>query len=119
MGPAARILSPICRHRSDALTEAARAEPARHPHCRPDTGAGLEWAKYGIIVNAIAPTVVETPMALVGWAGEKGEQAGRDIPVGHFAQPEEIAQAALYLASDAAAIITGETLMTDGGYSMR
>ena len=41
----------------------------------------VEWAPFGITVNAIAPTVVETPMALVGWAGEKGERAKAEIPV--------------------------------------
>ncbi len=79
----------------------------------------LEWARFGITVNAISPTVVETPMSLVGWSGEKGEQARRDIPVGRFAKPEEIAAAAFYLSSDAAAIVTGENLMVDGGYTIR
>ncbi|MEZ5722932.1 MAG: SDR family oxidoreductase [Paracoccaceae bacterium] len=79
----------------------------------------LEWARYGITVNAIAPTVVETPMALVGWAGEKGESAKREIPVGRFAQPSEIAAAAVYLASGDAGIITSETLMADGGFTIR
>lgn len=79
----------------------------------------IEWAGYGITVNAIAPTVVETPMALVGWAGEKGEKAKRDIPVGRFAKPAEIAAAARYLASADAGIITGEVLMADGGFSVK
>lgn len=79
----------------------------------------LEWARFGITVNAISPTVVETPMALVGWAGEKGEKAKREIPVGRFARPEEIAAAAMYLASDLAGIVTGENLIVDGGYTMR
>lgn len=79
----------------------------------------LEWAKFGITVNAISPTVVETPMALVGWAGEKGTRAKKEIPVGRFAMPDEIAQAALYLSSEQAAIITGENLVTDGGYTIR
>ncbi len=79
----------------------------------------IEWAKYGITANAIAPTVVETPMALVGWSGEKGEKARRDIPVGRFARPSEIAAAALYLASAEAGIVNGATLMADGGYSVR
>lgn len=79
----------------------------------------VEWAGFGITVNAIAPTVVETPMALVGWSGEKGEQARRDIPVGRFAQPAEIAAAARYLASVQAGIVTGAVLMADGGYSVR
>ena len=79
----------------------------------------LEWAGHGITVNAISPTVVETPMALIGWSGEKGEQARREIPIGRFARPAEIAAAALYLCSAEAAIITGENLMADGGFTMR
>jgi NAD(P)-dependent dehydrogenase (short-subunit alcohol dehydrogenase family) len=79
----------------------------------------LEWARHGITVNAISPTVVETPMALVGWSGEKGEKARAEIPVGRFARPSEIAAGALYLASDDAAIVTGENLMMDGGYTVR
>ena len=79
----------------------------------------LEWARYGITVNAISPTVVETPMALVGWAGEKGERAKAEIPVGRFAQPAEIAHAALYLASAQAGIVTGENMVLDGGYTIR
>lgn len=79
----------------------------------------LEWAGFGITVNAIAPTVVETPMALVGWSGEKGVKARAEIPVGRFAQPSEIAGAALFLSSADAAMITGETLMVDGGFTIR
>lgn len=79
----------------------------------------LEWARFGITANAIAPTVVETPMALVGWSGEKGVKARREIPVGRFAKPAEIAAAALYLASEDAGIINGETLVADGGYTIR
>lgn len=79
----------------------------------------LEWARYGITVNAISPTVVETPMALVGWAGEKGERARREIPVGRFAKPSEIAAAALYLCSDAAGIVNGANLKADGGNTAR
>ena len=79
----------------------------------------LEWAPFGITANAISPTVVETPMALVGWSGEKGERAKAQIPVGRFARPDEIAETALYLASDGAAIVTGANLMADGGYTIR
>ena len=79
----------------------------------------LEWAQFGITTNAIAPTVVETPMALVGWSGEKGVQARQEIPVGRFAKPSEIAAAAAYLASEDAGIINGETLMADGGFTIR
>ncbi len=77
----------------------------------------VEWAEFGITANAISPTVVETPMALVGWSGEKGEKAKRDIPVGRFAKPSEIAAAALYFASADAGIITGVNLLADGGFT--
>ncbi|MET0167528.1 MAG: SDR family oxidoreductase [Vicinamibacterales bacterium] len=79
----------------------------------------LEWARHGITVNAISPTVVETPMALVGWSGEKGKRMRREIPVGRFARPVEIASAALYLSSSEAGIVNGENLIADGGYSIR
>lgn len=79
----------------------------------------LEWAQFGITTNAIAPTVVETPMALVGWSGERGVKARQEIPVGRFAKPSEIAAAAAYLASEDAGIINGETLMADGGFTIR
>lgn len=79
----------------------------------------IEWAQYGITANAISPTVVETPMALVGWSGEKGERAKKEIPVGRFAKPSEIAAAAMFLASPEAAIINGENMVIDGGFTVR
>jgi NAD(P)-dependent dehydrogenase (short-subunit alcohol dehydrogenase family) len=79
----------------------------------------LEWARFGITVNAISPTVVETPMALVGWSGEKGERAKAAIPVGRFAKPSEIAHAAVYLASAGAGIVNGENLVMDGGFTIQ
>ena len=76
----------------------------------------IEWARFGITANSISPTVVETPMALVGWSGKKGERAKSNIPVGRFAKPAEISHAALYLASHEAAMVTGTNLLVDGGY---
>jgi NAD(P)-dependent dehydrogenase (short-subunit alcohol dehydrogenase family) len=77
----------------------------------------LEWGGYGITVNAISPTVVETELGRSGWAGEVGVAFRKKIPTGRFAQPEEIALAALYLASGAAAMVNGENLVVDGGYT--
>ena len=79
----------------------------------------VEWARFGITVNSISPTIVETPMSLVGWSGEKGENAKSDIPVGRFAKPNEIAHGALYLASEKAAMTTGTDLLIDGGYTVK
>jgi len=79
----------------------------------------LEWAAHGITVNAISPTVVETELGRKAWAGEVGEAMKRKIPVGRFAQPAEIALAALFLASDGAGMITGANLVVDGGYTIQ
>ena len=79
----------------------------------------LEWAAHGITVNAISPTVVETELGRKAWAGEVGEAMKRKIPTGRFAQPEEIALAALFLASPGAGMITGANLVVDGGYTIQ
>lgn len=75
----------------------------------------LEWAPHGVTVNAVSPTVVETPLGIAAWAGEKGEKARAEIPVGRFAQPGEVAALIAYLASDSAAMITGANMLIDGG----
>ncbi len=77
----------------------------------------IEWAKHNINVNAIAPTVVLTELGKKAWAGKKGENMKKQIPMGRFAYPEEIAATALFLASDASDMITGETIIIDGGYT--
>ena len=79
----------------------------------------LEWGRHGITVNSISPTVVMTELGKTAWAGAKGEAAKERIPVGRFAEPEEVAAAAVFLASDAAAMINGADLLVDGGYTVR
>lgn len=79
----------------------------------------LEWAAEGVTVNAVSPTIVETALGKQAWAGEVGERAKQQIPVGRFAQPDEIAGLVLYLLSDVARMITGENVMIDGGFSIQ
>ncbi len=79
----------------------------------------LEWAKHGITVNAVSPTVVETELGKRAWAGEVGERAKRQIPTGRFAQPEEVAAAVLYLVSGVAGMINGSNLVIDGGNTIQ
>ena len=67
----------------------------------------------------LAPTVVETELAKVGWSGEKGEKARAEIPTRRFAQPSEIALAAVFLAGDASAMINGANIVIDGGFTIR
>nr|WP_309225694.1 SDR family oxidoreductase [Quadrisphaera sp. INWT6] len=78
-----------------------------------------EWAGRGVTANAISPTVVLTELGRKAWAGEKGEAARVEIPVGRFALPREIAGAALFLASGAADMVNGADLVVDGGYTIR
>lgn len=79
----------------------------------------LEWGPFGITANCISPTVVETELAKAYWGGEKGDKARAEIPTRRFAMPAEVAEAALYLASDAAAMVNGANLMLDGGNTIR
>lgn len=78
----------------------------------------LEWGKYGITVNSVAPTVVMTSMAKDYWVGERGLAHLAQIPAGRFAEMDEIAMAFVYLASDAAAMINGANLVVDGGFTI-
>ncbi len=79
----------------------------------------LEWGPRGINTNAISPTVVDTELGRKAWEGEKGVVFKQKIPTGRFAQPDEIALAALFLLSGAAAMINGENLVVDGGYTIQ
>jgi 2-deoxy-D-gluconate 3-dehydrogenase len=79
----------------------------------------LEWGPHGVTVNAISPTVVETDLGRQAWAGEVGEAMKKLIPSRRFARPEEIALAAVYLASPAAAMVNGADLAIDGGYTIQ
>ena len=77
--------------------------------------AAREFAGRGITVNAIAPGFVETDMT-EKFASD--ENVMKCIPVGRMGKPDEIASLALFLASDAAAYITGEVIRIDGGLAI-
>lgn len=79
---------------------------------------GLAWelGKYNIRVNAIAPGNIRTEMTRSWWRDpEFVKRMEIDRPLGRFGEPEEIATVALFLASDAASYITGETIVADAG----
>lgn len=80
---------------------------------------GYEWGKYNIQVNAISPTATMTPLIEGYWdVGERHKQAIANTPAGRFAEPWEIAAAALFLAGGASDMITGANLVVDGGYTI-
>jgi NAD(P)-dependent dehydrogenase (short-subunit alcohol dehydrogenase family) len=76
----------------------------------------VEWAQHGVCVNAIAPGVFLTPLneKLLEGTGRGQEYLWR-IPMKRFGKLEELAGAAVFLASDAASFVTGEVLVVDGG----
>lgn len=79
-----------------------------------------EWAKYNITVNAVAPTFIETP-GTEPWLNDKTfRQSVLDrIPLGRIGKPMEVAGAVVFLASDAASLITGEIMLIDGGWTLK
>ena len=78
----------------------------------------FEWAKYKINVNAIAPTFVNTPLVANLLKDESiREEVISRIPMGRLAEPEDIVGAVLYLASSASNMVTGHTLVVDGGWT--
>lgn len=78
----------------------------------------VEWAKYNINVNAVAPTFIQTP-GTEPWLDDPDFKADvvSKIKLGRVGIPQEVSSAVVYLASPAASLITGTTLMIDGGWT--
>ena len=77
----------------------------------------IEWAKHGVNVNAIAPGVFKTDLNRnLLESTERGKEFQMRTPMGRFGKVEELAGAAIFLASDAASYVTGEVLVVDGGF---
>jgi len=79
-----------------------------------------EWAKYNINVNAVAPTFIETPGTEPWLSDKKFRQSVLDrIPLGRIGKPMEVAGAVVFLASEAASLITGDVMLIDGGWTTK
>jgi NAD(P)-dependent dehydrogenase (short-subunit alcohol dehydrogenase family) len=78
---------------------------------------GVQFARQGVRVNALCPGPVNTPLLRELFAADPERAARRlvHVPIGRFAEPEEIAAAALFLASDDASFVTASTFLVDGG----
>ena len=78
----------------------------------------LEWAPHNVRVNAVAPTVIRTPMTDKVFADKdvRAEMTAK-IPLGRFGEPEDVAGAVIFLASEASGMVTGHVLLVDGGWT--
>lgn len=77
-----------------------------------------EWAGRGVRVNAVAPTYIDTPLTRFGMEDPELNRAWLEMtPMHRVGQPEEIASVVLFLASDAASLMTGAIVLADGGYT--
>ncbi|HUL32686.1 MAG TPA: glucose 1-dehydrogenase [Candidatus Eisenbacteria bacterium] len=84
--------------------------------------AALEYGTRGIRVNAVCPGLIWTPMAdqmVAAGQGEALKGMEKSIPMGRVGRPEEIANAVLWLCSEAASYVTGQSISVDGGFIMR
>ncbi len=101
------------------------AMPRRAAYCAAKAGVinltrvlAIEWAPYRINVNAVGPTFVRTPLTEPTLSDpEMYEYIMQRIPLGRLATPDDVAAAVLFLASPAADMITGHTLLVDGGWT--
>lgn len=102
VGSANRAVYCLSKHAIEGLTKAM----------------AVELASRGVRVNSVAPTYVETPMTKPFFENETFKQdVLRRIPLGRIGTTDEVAAAVLFLASRAAALITGTSLLVDGGYT--
>jgi len=84
--------------------------------------AALEYGAKGIRVNAVCPGLIQTPMSdqmVAAGQGEALKAMEKMIPMARVGRPDEIASAVLWLCSDAASYITGQSISVDGGFIMR
>ncbi|MCW8843410.1 MAG: SDR family oxidoreductase [Rhodobacteraceae bacterium] len=117
-GGAIVILSSIAGLRGNAvigaygMSKAAEAALARN--------LAVEWGPKNIRVNALAPGLIKTDFARALWEDpERLAQAEGQTPLRRIGTPEDIAGTALFLASDASAYVTGQTIVADGGETIR
>ena len=78
----------------------------------------LEWARYGIRVNALAPGYIETDISRAFLQSDAGQRMMKSIPQRRFGQAEDLDGALLFLASDASQYVTGVFLPVDGGHTL-
>jgi len=100
-----------------ALSEVAAYAASKAGVASLTRSLAVEWSKKGVTVNAIAPGVFRTDLNSAFLDGTaRGQELLMRTPMGRFGKTEELVGAAVYLASDAASFVTGQTLVVDGGF---
>ena len=108
-----RIINISGKSEPDGLLAATSAKAALHAWAK---GLSREVGKHGITVNSIPPGRIMSEQIRRKYSAEfRAEQSARDIPVGRYGEPEELACLAIFLASPLACYITGAVLPVDGG----
>lgn len=77
----------------------------------------VDLAPHGVLANAVSPGFIMTELTAATLKPEEQRQLGEQVPLGRFGQPEEIAQAVLFLASEQNTYITGQNIVADGGFT--
>jgi len=78
----------------------------------------IEYAKFNVLVNAVAPGYINTELTKINNTFEQIETIKNNLPIKRLGEPEEIAELVYFLASDKNTFVTGQTIFADGGYSI-
>jgi NAD(P)-dependent dehydrogenase (short-subunit alcohol dehydrogenase family) len=106
---------------ASSASRVARRTPRRNTAWSATRAAALDYAAQNIRVNAVCPGYIDTPMMdrFTGGTAEGRAKVVSEEPIGRMGRPEEIANAVLWLCSDAAAFTVGHALVVDGGQTVQ